>query len=933
MKKLFSIQRRNQIFHCGLCLLIFQLLVINFSTVFAQTRWEDGKRDIKAFVENLTPEQKVGQLFLVTFEGNQLSPDSKIIDLITNHFISGVILKRENDNFTGPEKTLENSIQLITSLQNAAAGLFVTDNNKNNQPQIETAVSGKNNNFIPLFIGLSQEGDSYPYDQILNGVTSLPDLMAIGATWDLSEAEKIGSVMGNELHRLGINLYIGPSLDVLDINYTGSGDDLGTRTFGGDPFWVSQMGKAFIRGLHKSSAGQMAVIAKHFPGRGGSDRLPEAEVATVRKSLEQLELIELAPFFSVTGNAASEDEKVEGLFLSHIRYQGLQGNIRAFTKPISLDPSALGILMNLSEFSGWRKEGGIIVSDDLGSQAVRHSFDPTGRNFDARQVVLNAFLAGNDLLYMDRITSTNDPDAYTTILRVLDYFIQKYREDRAFAERIDSSVERVLNLKSKIYRTFDINLIRPNLNESQGIGGNEKISFEVATKGITLISPGKNDLLIALPQPPNSRSNIIFFTDQLEFSQCTQCKKQSILSTDEFQKVVVNLYGPDAGGLVNPNRLSSFSLNDLDNYLDAPLSRLDLDSSLVKSDWVIFALRAPDPGRPASNGLHRLISEKPQLMREKKVIAFAFNTPYRLDATDISNLTAYYGVYSQTNSFVEVAARVLFQEIHPQGAPPVSVPGAAYDLNLATSPDPKGIISLAIDLGETSKPRSSTNPTPIPAFFIGDMIPLKAGLILDHNGHPVPDGTVVKFLFNLTAEKRVSQQMETVTRNGIARVDFRIQDPGLLEIKVSSDPAFNSEILRLDITPGKSIIVSAITPTAVPTTTSGNEMVARVPLLNRAGSNPVQLEWLYVVVLLWLLGFLTFWIGENYFSSWWAIRSGLAIVIGGLLTYSWLILDLPGSFLFYPRSLLTTTIVVLSGGLVGFLFNWYLARRATDNKK
>ncbi len=82
-------------------------------------------------------------------------------------------------------------------------------------------------------------------------------------------------------------------------------DDLGVRTFGGDPFWVGEMGKAFIAGLHQGSEGRMVVISKHFPGRGGSDRPADEEVATVRKSLEQLKQIELAPFFSVTTNTNS----------------------------------------------------------------------------------------------------------------------------------------------------------------------------------------------------------------------------------------------------------------------------------------------------------------------------------------------------------------------------------------------------------------------------------------------------------------------------------------------------------------------------------------------------------------------------------------------------------------------------------------------------
>ncbi len=78
------------------------------------------------------------------------------------------------------------------------------------------------------------------------------------------------------------------------------------------------------------------VIAQNFPGTGNSDRSPDDEVATVRKSLDQLTQIELAPFFSVTSLAAGDPGRIDGVMVSHIRYQGFQGNIRATTKPISL---------------------------------------------------------------------------------------------------------------------------------------------------------------------------------------------------------------------------------------------------------------------------------------------------------------------------------------------------------------------------------------------------------------------------------------------------------------------------------------------------------------------------------------------------------------------------------------------------------------------
>ena len=41
---------------------------------------------------NLTPEERVGQLFLVTFQGSTFDENSQIYDLIANHHVGGVIL-------------------------------------------------------------------------------------------------------------------------------------------------------------------------------------------------------------------------------------------------------------------------------------------------------------------------------------------------------------------------------------------------------------------------------------------------------------------------------------------------------------------------------------------------------------------------------------------------------------------------------------------------------------------------------------------------------------------------------------------------------------------------------------------------------------------------------------------------------------------------
>jgi beta-N-acetylhexosaminidase len=207
----------------------------------------------------------------------------------------------------------------------------------------------------------------------------------------------------------------------------------------------------------------------------------------------------------VTSGIKDPLEKADGVLVSHIRYQGFQGNIRATTKPISLDSTALEQILALPEFSNWRKNGGILVSDDLGTVSIQRFFDSTGTNFDARQVARSAFLAGNDLLYLGNIRSTGDEDNYTTVLKIIDQFVQKYLEDPSFAEKVNNAVLRLLTLKYQLYSDFNqATVIRPESDLAE-VGLAQQVTFQVANDAVTLISPALNELDSVLPYPPDHR--------------------------------------------------------------------------------------------------------------------------------------------------------------------------------------------------------------------------------------------------------------------------------------------------------------------------------------------------------------------------------------------------------------------------------------------
>jgi len=889
----------------------------------------------KKHLAALTPEERVGQLFLVTFTGTDLSATSQIHDLIVNHHVGGVVLSAAHDNFVAAPETISRAYQLIANLQQTEWTAATTD-------AAGTPVPNDPYRYMPLFIGISQEGGGYPNDQLLSGVTPLPSQMAVGATWNPSLSEQVGQVMGRELSALGFNLYLGLSLDVLSSPNPLQGADLGTRVFGGDPYWVSLMGRAFIGGMHAGGRNRIAVVARHFPGRGESDRKPEEEVATVRKSLEQLKQIELAPFFNVTGNVPAPQYAIDGLLVSHIRYQGFQGNIRATTRPVSFDPQALALILGLPEFVTWRQNSGLMISDDLGSQAVRRFYDPAGASFQARLVARDAFLAGNDLLYMGDITSTDDPDNYTTLIHVLDFFTQKYQEDPAFAQRVNESVLRILTLKYRLYGEFTLeNVILP-ANDLNQIGSDSELTFNIAQQAATLISPDLRDLDTVLPSVPATFDRMIFFTDARQVSQCSACEPAPILAVDALRNAVVRLYGPAAGGQVNANALTYYTFGDLGAYLDpqtttSPTNNLDVD--LKRSSWVILSALDLEPGGASIITLRRFLIEKQDVLRNKNVILFSFSAPYYLDATDISRLTAYYGLYSPQIPFVDVAARLLFRELSPAGSLPVSMPGIGYDLISATVPDPTQIIQLSLDLPPAPTPVDPNTPQPAeePLFKVGDPINLRTGIIVDKNQRPVPDSTLVTFRFSLIDEGTY-QTVEAPTVDGIAKASFRLDRSGLVEIRAASEPALESVTLQLNVT-NEGSSVTVLPPTQEPTQTEPPPPTL-VPATPEPKSKfvdagrPLPAAWGFVMLMNFFSAVMAFALGSRVRSPRWGLRWALCVLVGGLVLYNYHSLGLVGSaVLIEQNGFAAIWQLVLAGELVGLLVGWAWERSSTRQRR
>lgn len=814
----------------------------------------------QALLDSMAPEERVGQLFLVTFEGDSADFDSDIADLIVDYHVGGVTLRAENDNFRDPDNPALGGARLINDLQSIAL---------HGRPQGESEVGQETpealdplqstavptpvvaRSPVPLIVAMIHEGDGPPFTEILYDLTELPSPMAVGATWQPEQSQILGEIAGRELAAIGINMLLGPSLDVLESPRPFSQSDLGTRTFGGDPYWVGLMGQSYTSGLHIGSDGRVAVVAKHFPGYASSDRPLNEEVGTVRKSLEQLKQIELAPFFAVTGEVPDDLSMIDGLLTAHVRYQGFQGNIRATTAPVSFDPQALTTLLQLPQFADWREDGGVIVSDSLGVRAVERFYDATGQEFPHRLVAKDALLAGNDLLLLSEF-GLGDV-SYTTQLNnikdTIDWFNEKYDTDQSFQQRVDDAALKVLQLKLRLYEgQFESSNVLVDTNElASTLGQGEAAIFDLSQQAITLISPRPEDLLEQLP--PGPEEDIVIFTDVRASSQCSDCPPRAWLGEQALEQRMLALYGPQASEQVRPGQITSFSYADLSEFLsgepaitEAITVTLTPDSSgpqleegtpgapiptptvspgvlvqgaLSAAEWVIFAMLDPGPQVEDSDALQQFLAQRPDIVRNAKVVVFAYGAPYFLDTTEISQLTAYFGVYSKIDAFVDASVRALFQESPLTGRSPVSIEGIRYDLFEMTKPDPQQVIELFIvDEGTPKSPPSQEPLEVVP----GATLRLQTGVISDQNGNPVPDGTLVQFVQQDRIQGFVNVIGERPTLSGVANLDYLLDArSGNFRITAAAGDAQASQEINIVI--GENAIVSINTPTAVPTLT------------------------------------------------------------------------------------------------------------------
>jgi len=239
--------------------------------------------------------------------------------------------------------------------------------------------------------------------------TVFPQAIGLAATWDPALVEKMTIAIRNEMVAAGARQALAPVLDIARDPRWGRTEE----TFGEDPYLVSTMGRAYVRGLqgHDLAEGVIAT-AKHFIGYGNS----EGGLNWAPAHIPPRELYEVfaRPFETA------------------IREAGLASVMNAYNE-IDGVPCAVSKALLTDFLRGQLGFQGLVVSDYMAIETACN-YHRVAR--DMQEAGIQAIRAGMDV-------ELPAPTAYGLLVDA----VQKGLVDRA---TIDTSVRRVLEAKFKL---------------------------------------------------------------------------------------------------------------------------------------------------------------------------------------------------------------------------------------------------------------------------------------------------------------------------------------------------------------------------------------------------------------------------------------------------------------------------------------------------
>lgn len=357
---------------------------------------------IKIKINQMTIEQKIGQMVIVGVEGDTF--DSNIGKMIEDYHVGGFI-------FMG--KSVKNTTQLLKLVNG-----------------IKTANS---NNKIPLFLSLDQEGGSI--DRMPKEFNRYPTNKAIGKINSENLSYNIGSAIAYEISSFGFNMDFAP---VLDINSNPKNPVIGDRSFGTSSKLISSLGVETMMGIQE---GKVIPVVKHFPGHGDTSVDSHIGLPRVNKDLEQLNSFELIPFKEAIKN------NVDGIMIAHILLPKIDSKY-----PASLSKVVINDI--LREKLGFK---GVVITDDMTMGAI-------AKNYSIGDAVIKSVDAGSDIILIAH-DYNKGTEAITAIINAVKSGNIKMGRIDESVYRILQLKEKY-NLEDKTIGSVNVNEINSKIDEA-----------------------------------------------------------------------------------------------------------------------------------------------------------------------------------------------------------------------------------------------------------------------------------------------------------------------------------------------------------------------------------------------------------------------------------------------------------------------------------
>jgi beta-N-acetylhexosaminidase len=252
-----------------------------------------------------------------------------------------------------------------------------------------------------------------------DGITVFPDNLAVGAAGKIDHARQQGGIEAQELRRLGLDVNLGPVLDVLTEIYS---PNIGIRSYGKDWRLVAEMGAARIAGMQQAG---LSACAKHFPGKGHAPVDAHLGLPVILSTWKEMEAVHLKPFVQAI------QAGVDLVMSSHPCYPNLDpetNRIATFSRKIIYD-----YLRRVLNYTG------VIASDDLEMGAIK-AICPIG------EAGILATQAGHDLLLV-----CHDLQAQKEVYYRL---LEAYKGKQLLLAELEESTDRIKRLKLKREKRF-----------------------------------------------------------------------------------------------------------------------------------------------------------------------------------------------------------------------------------------------------------------------------------------------------------------------------------------------------------------------------------------------------------------------------------------------------------------------------------------------